>query len=404
MRMHRGMQGLVRDLNRLYRELPALHVLDTDPAGFEWLNADRRRQQRLRLPAPRRRRTTRRCSSSATSRRSCAQDYRLGVPRAGALAWSASTPMPALYGGSNVGNSGMVCCGTDAVAGAFSFALASTLAARLLRSIFQHVRHRSASACHGPICASSPACPIRSGRPGMAEASTSRCFPPMRKRSSSASSTRRASARPTASRCPNTPTRSGTAICPTSGPGQLYGYRVHGPYDPANGHRFNPNKLLIDPYAKALFGELRWHDAHFGYRVGSPRGDLYPDRAQLRFRHAEMRGGRHRGDLGRRPPAAPPWSDTIIYEAHVKGMTAAREDLPEHLRGTFAGLADPRVIDHLREARRHRDRADAGAGLLRRPLSRREEARELLGLQHRQLFLARAALHLAAAPTCTNSR
>ena len=72
-------------------------------------------------------------------------------------------------------------------------------------------------------------------------------------------------------RCRNTPTRSGTATAGRRGPGQLYGYRVHGPYDPENGHRFNPNKLLIDPYAQALHGRRsRWHDAHFGYRVGSP--------------------------------------------------------------------------------------------------------------------------------------
>ena len=66
-------------------------------------------------------------------------------------------------------------------------------------------------------------------------------------------------------------------------PGQLYGYRVHGPYDPQNGHRFNPHKLLIDPYAKALHGDIRWHDASFGYRVGSPRGDLLPDRRDSAF-------------------------------------------------------------------------------------------------------------------------
>ena len=66
-------------------------------------------------------------------------------------------------------------------------------------------------------------------------------------------------------------------------PGQLYGYRVHGPYDPQNGHRFNPHKLLIDPYAKALHGDISWHDARFGYRVGSPRGDLLPDRRDSAF-------------------------------------------------------------------------------------------------------------------------
>ena len=88
----------------------------------------------------------------------------------------------------------------------------------------------------------------------------------------------RAGARPSASRCPSAPTTSGTAISPTSTPGQLYGYRVHGPYEPERGLRFNPNKLLLDPYAKALAGRLVWSDAHFGYRTGSARADLSFDR------------------------------------------------------------------------------------------------------------------------------
>ncbi len=130
-------------------------------------------------------------------------------------------------------------------------------------------------------------------------------------------------------------------------PGQLYGYRVHGPYDPANGHRFNPNKLLNDPYAKALFGDIRWHDAHFGYRVGAQRGDATPDRRDSAFvmpKCVVIDTAVTWGD-DRAPRRA--WSDTIIYEAHVKGMTAAREEIPEQLRGTFAGLTDPRVIEHL---------------------------------------------------------
>ncbi len=75
-----------------------------------------------------------------------------------------------------------------------------------------------------------------------------------------------------------TRTRSGTATCPDARPGLLYGYRVYGPYDPQRGHRFNPNKLLLDPYARLLAGTLRWSDAHFGYRVGAPRADLTFDR------------------------------------------------------------------------------------------------------------------------------
>jgi isoamylase len=128
-------------------------------------------------------------------------------------------------------------------------------------------------------------------------------------------------------------------------PGQRYGYRVHGPYDPANGQRFNPNKLLIDPYAKALHGEIRWHDAHFGYRMGSTRHT--PDRRDSAFvmpKCVVTDTAMTWGD-DRRPRHA--WANTIIYEAHVKGMTAERKDLPEQLRGTFGGFADPQVIDHL---------------------------------------------------------
>ena len=130
-------------------------------------------------------------------------------------------------------------------------------------------------------------------------------------------------------------------------PGQLYGYRVHGPFEPREGHRFNPYKLLIDPYAKALHGEIRWHDSHFGYRVGSQRGDLSLDRRDSAFvmpKCVVIDPAVTWGD-DRRPRR--PWSETVIYEAHVKGMTALCGDLPEQLRGTLAGFADPRVIDHL---------------------------------------------------------
>ena len=130
-------------------------------------------------------------------------------------------------------------------------------------------------------------------------------------------------------------------------PGQLYGYRVHGPYEPANGHRFNPNKLLIDPYAKALFGEIRWHDSHFGYRVGSARGDQTPDRRDSAFVMPKCIVVDPATTWGDDRLPRHPWRDTIIYEAHVKGMTALKHEVPEHLRGTFAGLADPHVIDHL---------------------------------------------------------
>ncbi|HET6467433.1 MAG TPA: glycogen debranching protein GlgX [Geminicoccaceae bacterium] len=134
---------------------------------------------------------------------------------------------------------------------------------------------------------------------------------------------------------------------PDVSPGQVYGYRVHGPYEPTRGHRFNANKLLLDPYAKALMGPLRWVDAHFAYRIGSAREDLAFDRrdnAAAMPKCVVVDPAFTWG--GHRPPDVP-WSETIIYEAHVKGLTRLHPELPEQLRGTYAGLASPQVIDHL---------------------------------------------------------
>ena len=134
---------------------------------------------------------------------------------------------------------------------------------------------------------------------------------------------------------------------PDAHPGQLYGYRVHGPYDPPHGHRFNPNKLLIDPYAKALHGHLHWHDAAFGYRVGSARGDLSFDRRDSAAVMPKCRVIDPAFSWGDDRPPAWPWDQTILYEAHVRGFTQRHPAVPEALRGTFAGLAHPAVIDHL---------------------------------------------------------
>ncbi len=134
---------------------------------------------------------------------------------------------------------------------------------------------------------------------------------------------------------------------PEAYPGLLYGYRVHGPYEPAAGHRFNPHKLLIDPYAKALHGRLQWSDAHFGYRVGSPRDDLSFDRRDNARGMPKCRVVDDAFTWGDdRPPGVPP-GEKIIYETHVRGMTIRHPDVPEHLRGTFGALAHPAVIDHL---------------------------------------------------------
>ncbi len=132
-------------------------------------------------------------------------------------------------------------------------------------------------------------------------------------------------------------------------PGTLYGYRVWGPYDPANGHRFNHHKLLLDPYAKELSGTLRWSDAHYGYRIGNPRGDLSFDRrdnASGMPKCVVVDTAFTWGD-DRRPNV--PWDRTIMYEAHVRGFTMQHPDVPPALRGTFAGFASPAVTRYLSE-------------------------------------------------------
>jgi isoamylase len=131
-------------------------------------------------------------------------------------------------------------------------------------------------------------------------------------------------------------------------PGQLYGYRVHGPYAPQAGHRFNPNKLLIDPYSKQLAGQLAWSDAHFGYRTGSKQQDLSFDRrdnARGMYKSVVVDLA-HTWAQKRRSQTA--WEDTIIYEAHGKGVTQNRNDVPIETRGTYRGLSAPGMIAHLR--------------------------------------------------------
>jgi glycogen operon protein len=130
-------------------------------------------------------------------------------------------------------------------------------------------------------------------------------------------------------------------------PGQLYGYRVHGSYSPESGHRFNPHKLLIDPYARAITSGLRWDDALFGYEVGHAEIDLArseQDSAASVPKSVVVDTAFTWGDD--RPPRTP-WSQTLIYECHVKGMTERHPGLPEHLRGTYLGLASDAIIDHL---------------------------------------------------------
>jgi isoamylase len=132
-------------------------------------------------------------------------------------------------------------------------------------------------------------------------------------------------------------------------PGQLYGYRVHGPYKPERGDRFNPAKLLIDPYAKALAGELRWDAPVFGYRLGAPEADLSCDDTDDSWGVPKSVVTTSHFDWENDRPPLTPLNDTIIYEMHVKGFTALHPEIPKELRGTYAGLAHPVAIEHLKK-------------------------------------------------------
>jgi isoamylase len=136
------------------------------------------------------------------------------------------------------------------------------------------------------------------------------------------------------------------AFLPDARPGTIYGYRVYGPYEPENGHRFNPNKLLLDPYAKACIGSLTWNPALFGYVMESgddltfDKRDSAPFMPKARVIDPAFTWGRDR-------PLATAWERTVIYEAHVKGFTKLHPAVPEELRGTYAGFANPDVLQYI---------------------------------------------------------
>ncbi len=136
---------------------------------------------------------------------------------------------------------------------------------------------------------------------------------------------------------------------PDVGPGQIYGFRVHGPYEPLSGHRFNPNKLLLDPYARAHFGELEWDPALFGYTIGHADEDLsFDERDSARFMpksvvidpHFEWHGPKQRNPI--------PWDRTVLYETHLRGYTKKHPKVAEPLRGTYKGMQAPAVLDYIK--------------------------------------------------------
>ncbi len=135
---------------------------------------------------------------------------------------------------------------------------------------------------------------------------------------------------------------------PNAQPGQVYGYRVHGPYEPEAGHRFNPNKLLIDPYAKQLVGELVWDEALFGYTIGHPDLDLSFDTRDSAAFIPKAKVIDPAFDWNGKQSFRAPWDQTIIYESHVRGLSMLHPSVPEKLRGTFAGLANKHLLEHIK--------------------------------------------------------
>jgi isoamylase len=131
---------------------------------------------------------------------------------------------------------------------------------------------------------------------------------------------------------------------PSVQPGQRYGFRVHGPYDPAKGHRCNPAKLLLDPYAKAVEGQIDGDESLFGYRFGDPGQINTADS----LGHAMLSVVTNPFfDWGNDRPPRRPYHETVIYEAHVKGLTMRHPGLPDAIRGTYAGIGHPAIIEHL---------------------------------------------------------
>src|SRR6266446_2162319 len=137
------------------------------------------------------------------------------------------------------------------------------------------------------------------------------------------------------------------AYLPETLPGQLYGYRLHGPYAPHQGLRFNPHKVVLDPYAKAIGRDVRWDDALFGYRLGDPAADLSFDERESAASAPLAVVIDPAFTWGDDRPPRTPWHKTIIYELHVKGFTQLHPAVPERLRGTYLGLASEGALRHL---------------------------------------------------------
>ena len=186
---------------------------------------------------------------------------------------------------------------------------------------------------------------------------------------------------------------SGMGTCPGLVPGQLYGYRVHGPYDPQRGHRFNPNKVLLGPLHPRPWGRtVRWCDEMYGYRIGDPQEDLaFDDRdnAASCALGAVIDSAFTWG--GDQPPRIP-WHETVIYELHVKGFTELHPRIPEQDAGHVCRSRLRRGDSPPAGPRHHRGGAHAGSPSFLRSPSDRKGVEQLLGIQHERFFRARRSV------------
>ena len=214
-----------------------------------------------------------------------------------------------------------------------------------------------------------------------AAAPTSRSSPRSPRRSSCACSTSRAPS--PGSRCPSATGSYGTATCRGSVPVSATATGYTARYDPAAGLRCNPTKLLLDPYAKAIDGHNDWNEALFSYRFGDP--DSYNDTDSAPYAMTSVVINPYFDWAGDRPLRIP-YNETVIYEAHVKGMTMRHPDIPKDVQGSYAGIAHPAMIRHFQRAGGDGRRADAGAPVRARLHTRREGPVQLLGLQHHRLL------------------
>ena len=296
--LHDGLRRLVRDLNHLYRSTPALHRLDCDPDGFQWVdvaNSEQSVVSYLRRGRGPHELAVVVCNFTPVPR----ENYWIGVPHGGRYRERINTDAVE-YGGSGVGNAGRSPCPAAPDTRSFTRDLFAAAAARTLIFTARLIRRgllNGGDGAHFAVLAirSLPSSPcVDEAMPAPRKVWPGRPYPlgatwdgkgvNFALFSAHAEKVElclfdRSGLREDARIVmPEYTDEVWHAYLPDARPDLLYGYRVYGPYDPVNGHRFNPNKLMIDPYARSLNGRLRWSDAVFGYRVGSPREDLAMDR------------------------------------------------------------------------------------------------------------------------------